>query len=147
MKLISSLFTIKPHNKESLSPIRLFFLSISIVVSPEGVPYITPEDMKDMTYVSRQNQLLFFFFFSLFFCFSSKKKKCRFGEKTRHLKKEQKKKKSFSAIYYHLHRREYDTKARSHALTHAMRKKKTTFRRRDSNPGRPGSLLSLESRT
>ena len=26
-------------------------------------------------------------------------------------------------------------------------KKKTTFRRRDSNPGRPGSLLSLESRT
>ena len=26
-------------------------------------------------------------------------------------------------------------------------KKRTTFRRRDSNPGRPGSLLSLESRT
>tara|TARA_B100001769_G_C21657812_1_gene365840 strand:- start:114 stop:407 length:294 start_codon:yes stop_codon:yes gene_type:complete len=91
MKLISSFFTIKPH-KESLSPIRLFLISISIVVSPEGVPHITPEDMKDVTYVSRQNQLLFFFF-SLFFLFFSKEEKMPFrGKRQDILKKEQKKK-------------------------------------------------------
>jgi hypothetical protein len=99
MKLISSFFTIKPH-KESLSPIRLFLISISIVVSPEGVPYITPEDMKDMTYVSRQNQLLFFFF-SLFFLFFSKEEKMPFWrKKTRHFKKGSKKKKVFPPCYY-----------------------------------------------
>ena len=89
---------------------------------------------------------LLLLFLSLFLFFV-KEEKMPFWRKDKTFKKGAKKKKSFSAIYYHLHRREYDTKARSHALTHAMRKKKTTFRRRDSNPGRPGSLLSLESRT
>ena len=63
------------------------------------------------------------------------------------VKKEQKTKKVFPPHIITRTTRTRHKSALSRVDTCNAQKKRTTFRRRDSNPGRPGSLLSLESRT
>jgi hypothetical protein len=68
-----------------------------------------------VTYVSRQNQLLFFFFDLFCFVFRQRRKNAvlergKRQDKDIFIKEEQKKR--FSALWYLLARREYDTKAR-----------------------------------
>ena len=64
--------------------------------------------------------------FSLFFVFQQRRKNAVLEEKDKTFLKRSKKKSLSDGILI-LARREYDTKARSHALTHAMRKKMDVF--------------------